>query len=75
MTRLHPDDIQAIAERVVFLMACPTLPQPVNEVERVQRRASELARAGHRAESIALIKSLSKRGKRHAGESMQSLQV
>jgi len=25
MTRLHPDDIQAIAERVVFLMQQPSL--------------------------------------------------
>jgi hypothetical protein len=70
MTRLHPDDIDAIvnglAERVVFLMACPAPPQPVNEIERIQRRASELARAGFKDESIKLIKSLSKRSQRHA---------
>lgn len=41
-------------------------PAQENEIESVQRRASELARAGFRAESIALMKSLSKRGSRRA---------
>jgi|GEM_PF-4343638 len=59
MTRLHPDDIQAIAERVVFLMQQPSLrssrqlcsrEDALAEIERLKgnSRADSASRRGAR---------------------------
>ena len=58
MTRLHPDDIQAIAERVVSLLAPSAAPaQPVSPALMM----IQLARQGRIAESKQIPKSMMKR--------------
>ena len=67
MTRLHPDDIQAIAERVVSLLGVkPATPAP--QVSPADF-AIQLAKAGKIEESKAYMRNLSKStrgGKAHA---------
>jgi len=72
VNRLHPDDILAIAERVVSLLggsvqpARPTLLTPA-------QRAIQMAREGDIEGSKAFLKSLSKRGSKHAAGTVQGM--
>lgn len=66
---LDADDIRAIAEQMAPIVArllssgpvAPPPPVPLSGDEAIRQRAHHLARQGKRAESIELIKSLSRR--------------
>lgn len=60
MTRLHPDDIQAIAERVISLLDRSAIDVPVPANMSVNDRAMMLARQGKRLESMELMKAHSR---------------
>lgn len=64
MTRLHPDDIRAIAERVVLLLG-GNVPQPDLAPMSIGQQAIALARQGRIEESKALLKSHGKRRSSH----------
>lgn len=58
MTRLHPDDIRAIAQEVATLLG--VAPAANNQPLSIAQQAINLAKQGKHEESKALLKSYSK---------------